>query len=89
MLWKLRGEVDKSLIYSRSAKGSTCQRIAFPRSSHSGPEEGCVFSESLLRLELQLLALSHNPDGSSSQKALSTCDSLWWITLQLGYLNAA
>lgn len=50
-------EVDKSSVDSSSAKGSAGQRIASLPSSQSRPEEGCVFSNSLLPLELQLLAL--------------------------------
>lgn len=46
VLWKLKKEVAKSLVDSRSVKGSTCQRIAFPLSSQSSPEEGCVLSQS-------------------------------------------
>lgn len=66
---KERGRQELDGLEGWGAKGSTCQRIAFPLSSQSSPEEGCAFSEFLLPLQLQLLALSHNP-GSSSQKAL-------------------
>lgn len=53
------------------------KRLLFPLSLQTSPEAGCEFSESLPYFELQFVALSHNPPGSNSQKALVDHTAAW------------
>lgn len=87
VLWKPGSGADKSLIGSESDKGSIGQRVIFPLSSEQSGRRVCVLK--LFFLLSYSFLLSHTALIEAVVGELSTCDSLWWIILQLGYLDAA